>query len=468
LVWTLSSGNHTTTSTVVPAGASTWDYTFTGVGDSYSYVLTVPGDYEYVCTFHPMMVGTVRVAETLPLEENFDYTTGQVLTDVSLWKNHSGTGTFLTVESGSLSYSGYPASGVGNSTRTVGGSGSREDINRIFTEQSGNVYAGVLVNVSAATSTADYFFHFSEMMPSTNFRCRVFVQDNGAGGFQFGISKGTSTITMAPGTYSYNTTYLLVVKYEMVGDLTGNDDVAKLFINPDLTAAEPTADATSTDVISDSHIAGVCLTQGAQAYDVQVDGIRVSTSWENILPVELSSFSAASKNNGVALSWTTATEINNAGFEIERKSEKSDWNKIAFVDGKGTTSSVQNYTFFDGNLTAGKYQYRLKQIDFDGSFEYSNVVEVIVNTPSKFELSQNYPNPFNPSTKISFSLPQTGHVSLKVYNALGQEVAQLINGVKEAGIHTIEFNAGNLNSGIYFYKLESGNLNQVKKMMLVK
>jgi hypothetical protein len=168
------------------------------------------------------------------------------------------------------------------------------------------------------------------------------------------------------------------------------------------------------------------------------------------------------------LSWSTATEINNSGFEVERKQENSNWSNVAFVNGSGTTSSEKKYSYFDGSLTAGKYQYRLKQIDFDGSFEYSKVVDVDVNAPSKFELSQNYPNPFNPSTKISYSVPKTGYVSLKVYNALGQEVAGLVNGVKEAGIHTIEFNAVNLNSGIYFYKLEAGDITQVKKMTLIK
>ncbi|MDO8550213.1 MAG: T9SS type A sorting domain-containing protein, partial [Ignavibacteria bacterium] len=167
-------------------------------------------------------------------------------------------------------------------------------------------------------------------------------------------------------------------------------------------------------------------------------------------------------------SWTTATELNNSGFEIERKLENTNWNKVTFVNGNGTTSSEKKYSYFDGNLTPGKYLYRLKQIDFDGSFEYSNIVEVNFEAPSKFELSQNYPNPFNPSTTISFSLPKASHVSLKVYNALGQEIAVLVNGIKEAGNHKIDFNPSNLNSGIYFYKLEAGNITQVKKMTLIK
>ena len=168
------------------------------------------------------------------------------------------------------------------------------------------------------------------------------------------------------------------------------------------------------------------------------------------------------------MKWSTASELNNSGFEVERKQENTSWSKVAFVNGNGTTTSEKKYSYFDGNLTSGKYLYRLKQIDFDGSFEYSNIVEVDIEVPSKFELSQNYPNPFNPGTTISYSLPKAGHVSLKVYNALGQEVVTLVNGIKELGVHKIDFNAAGLNSGIYFYKLEAGDINQVKKMTLIK
>ncbi|RPI65343.1 MAG: hypothetical protein EHM47_18845 [Ignavibacteriales bacterium] len=131
------------------------------------------------------------------------------------------------------------------------------------------------------------------------------------------------------------------------------------------------------------------------------------------IPVELTSFTAIAQNKGVLLKWTTATELNNSGFEVERKQENSSWSKITFLQGNGTTSSQKEYSYFDGNLASGKYLYRLKQIDFDGSFEYSNIIEADVNVLSKFELSQNYPNPFNPYTVITYSLPKAGYVSLK-------------------------------------------------------
>jgi Secretion system C-terminal sorting domain len=186
------------------------------------------------------------------------------------------------------------------------------------------------------------------------------------------------------------------------------------------------------------------------------------------LPVELSTFTAVAQKNGVTLHWTTASELNNSGFEVERSRDRKGWSKVAFIQGNGTTSSEKKYSYYDENLTDGKYQYRLKQIDFDGSFEYSKIVEIQIGAPAEFELSQNYPNPFNPSTKISFTIPKAGHVSLKIYNTLGQEVADLVNGVIEAGIHNIQFEAVNLNSGIYFYRLEAENLLQVRKMTLIK
>jgi hypothetical protein len=187
-----------------------------------------------------------------------------------------------------------------------------------------------------------------------------------------------------------------------------------------------------------------------------------------IVPVELTSFSASVSGKNVNLTWTTATEINNSGFEVERKSTSSNWQKIGFVIGNGTTTEKQAYSYSDKNVTEGNYSYRLKQIDFNGVFEYSKAIEVLVTTPTKFELTQNYPNPFNPSTSISFTLSQGGNVKLAVYNLLGQEVQILVNGFKEAGVHTVNFEAANLNSGIYLYKIETNGLSSVRKMTLLK
>ena len=163
-------------------------------------------------------------------------------------------------------------------------------------------------------------------------------------------------------------------------------------------------------------------------------------------------------------------EINNYGFDVERSSTPlgTKWNVIEFVKGFGNSNSPKEYSFIDKNITCGDYAYRLKQIDNNGTFEYSKILEVTVNVPLKYELNQNYPNPFNPATDIAFTIPQAGMVTLKVYNTLGEEIAVLVNGFIEPGIHTVNFNASGLNSGIYFYKLESRDFIQVKKMILLK
>ena len=189
---------------------------------------------------------------------------------------------------------------------------------------------------------------------------------------------------------------------------------------------------------------------------------------ENPLPVELVSFTAIVTNNQVLLKWVTETEVNNYGFDVERRVNKGKFEKIGFVEGHGNSNSPKEYSFVDINVTGGIYSYRLKQIDTDGKFEFSKVIEIDVGTPIDYELSQNYPNPFNPSTTIRFSLAQSGNVKLTVYNLLGEQVAELVNGLKEGGVHTINFSASELNSGIYFYKLESGDFLKVKKMSLVR
>jgi hypothetical protein len=192
---------------------------------------------------------------------------------------------------------------------------------------------------------------------------------------------------------------------------------------------------------------------------------------DNPLPVELSSFSAIIKNAEVILKWRTDTEVNNYGFEVQKSeisSPKLEWMEIGFVPGNGNSNSQKQYSFIDGHVKTGKYSYRLKQIDTDGNFEYSKVIEIDLGSPAKFELSQNYPNPFNPTTTISFTLPESGKINLIVYNIIGERVAQLFNGYKEAGIHTINFNASELNSGIYIYKLEQNGRTESRKMMLVK
>ena len=216
--------------------------------------------------------------------------------------------------------------------------------------------------------------------------------------------------------------------------------------------------------------------------------------WQNPsgtpLPVELTSFTAVLNENKVELNWKTATELNNYGFEILRSAQndghsesasagEESWTKIGFVKGAGNSNSPKSYSFVDSNPISGKADYRLKQIDDNGQYKYSNVINISVdNAPTEFSLEQNYPNPFNPSTTINFALPVKSNVTLSVYNSLGQKVTELVNGALPAGNHSVNFNASSLSSGVYIYRLEavplagskssSAAFSQTKKMALLK
>jgi hypothetical protein len=219
-----------------------------------------------------------------------------------------------------------------------------------------------------------------------------------------------------------------------------------------------------------------------------VSGFSDFTGGESdAVPVELVSFNAAVENNSVELSWITATEMNNYGFEVERSTDNGTFIKIGFMSGTGNSNSAKHYSFSDDDITNGNYYYRLKQIDNNGSFTYSNIVNVTVDfTPNSFALSQNYPNPFNPSTKISWQSPIAGWQTLKVYDILGNEVATLVNEFREAGFYEVDFsanggsasgrNAYSLTSGVYIYKINVGDpesssgqgFSETKKMLLTK
>ena len=201
-----------------------------------------------------------------------------------------------------------------------------------------------------------------------------------------------------------------------------------------------------------------------------------------VTPVELTTFTAglrlrSASEQDVVLNWTTATEVNNYGFEIERQNQVSSiknqdknqiWETIAFVEGHGNSNSPKEYSFVDVEAPSGKISYRLKQIDIDGAFEYSDVVTVELATPENYSLKQNYPNPFNPTTMINFALPQKVNVSLKVFNSIGEEVAELLNKEMNVGSHSVIFDATNLSSGIYFYRISAGSFTRTNKMLLIR
>ncbi|MBI5727071.1 MAG: T9SS type A sorting domain-containing protein [Ignavibacteriales bacterium] len=197
--------------------------------------------------------------------------------------------------------------------------------------------------------------------------------------------------------------------------------------------------------------------------------------WDNlgfgmngVLPVELSNFGSKIISGKVNLNWSTATEINNVGFNVQRSSDKLNWKNLGFVEGAGNSNSTRHYSFIDNNAQVGTYYYRLKQTDNDGSVKFYNAIEVKVNTPDNFSLNQNYPNPFNPGTTISYAVPMDTKVELNVYSLTGQLVKTLVNQVQTAGYYSVPFNAGDLSSGLYIYQLRAGGILQTRKMTLVK
>jgi hypothetical protein len=249
------------------------------------------------------------------------------------------------------------------------------------------------------------------------------------------------------------------------GGVFKSTDGGTTFINHNLTFS-------SNKILTYDYKIMVCVTGSTNG------GVWIYTD-SLLIPVELSGFTAVANNGNVELDWSTATELNNSGFEILRQTQQvENWQKIGIVPGFGTTTERHSYSFTDDVVENGTYYYRLKQIDFDGSFEYSNILEVQVIQPFEFSLEQNYPNPFNPVTSINYVVSSEQFVSLIVYDLLGNEVATLVNEEKPAGSYKVEFstiggsasggNAWNLPSGVYFYQLKAGSFVEIKKMVLMK
>jgi len=200
--------------------------------------------------------------------------------------------------------------------------------------------------------------------------------------------------------------------------------------------------------------------------------VIVTYTGDTPLPVELKSFEAVSGDRMVTLNWTTATELNNEYFEVQRSTAASDWTMIGQVYGAGTSVTEHSYTYVDrAVVNSVTYTYRLLSHDINGEVhEYAKTEEATpgVPMPTEYALSQNFPNPFNPNTSISFSVKEAGFVSLKVYNLIGQEVATLVAREMPAGNYPVSFTATDLPSGVYVYRLEVNDFTAQKKMVLLK
>jgi hypothetical protein len=233
----------------------------------------------------------------------------------------------------------------------------------------------------------------------------------------------------------------------------------------------------SSSVLEGTILCNDVITVGATAV---VNGAllgngAITVNAVSVLPVEIVSFTTTANGMNANLRWSTATEVNNYGFDVERRlinsqsSTLNSWAKIGFVKGSGTSNSAHSYSYTDASVSSGTYAYRLKQIDNNGTYKYSSETEVMVSVPKAFALNQNYPNPFNPTTTLQFTLGNDGMTSLQVYNMLGQKVATLFNGNAEAGrMYQVTLDASKLTSGVYLYRLESGSFVSTKKLILMK
>ena len=338
----------------------------------------------------------------------------------------------------------------------------------------------------AYNSNTDELFSFWLEETSLQDNFAVYGQKFDASGTVQWGSSGIAFTTMSSNAlfspYSLPTDTSVYVIY-LYGNASGvNNGVNAFMVNSDgnfswstniVNMSNPTADKLhSVATISTDYVAKLAWEDtrndggGIYAQNINIDG---SLGYEP-LPVELTSFNGTPNGTTVTLKWQTATETNNSGFEIERSSSSpgTTWDKIGFVGGFGTTTEAKTYSFIDKDLLTGKYSYRLKQIDFDGSFEYSEIVNVDISAPAEYSLKQNYPNPFNPATVIEYSVPATNHVTIKIFNVLGKEVATLVNEEKSAGTYEVNFNASGLSSGVYYYTISAGNFNSTKKMILMK
>lgn len=409
--------------------------------------------------------------------ENFSYPQGIYLFQTGNWTNIGSPESPITVNAPGLSFQGYRGSGIGNLAAL---SDYGNSVYSLFSavQTDGSVYASFMLRVLYPFTNGTYFFALRSSDGEQY--AQVHIKEYDSPEFQLAITKSGQPVPhYTSPLFEVGETYLLVVKYKFLsGD---NNDEVSLFVfdtsnPPPLSEPAPTVLPQTNAVPDAPNLDGVVLWQGnsQSALLLFVDGIYVYDEWfpEVALPVELTGFTSSVWGNTVALNWTTSTEINNSHFEIER-SFNEEWTKAGSVQGSGTTSMPVSYSFTDKDLLPGTYEYRLKQIDFNGNFSYHNLAnDVIVEVPDVFSLNQNYPNPFNPVTTIGYQIPFSGYVSIRVFDAKGKEMISLINEFQNPGFHKIDLDASELPSGAYIYRIDvqgsRGRLSDSKRMVLIK
>ncbi len=409
--------------------------------------------------------------------EDFNYTTGQLTAgnntgaNVSggIWTYVSGNAPYISVTSGGLTYSGYGGASAGTNKIEIT-SGAGEDVRRSFASQtSGSVYFSFLINVTTTSglvaaggdAAGTYLAAFAPTSTSTSYIGRLVIRQGvTAGTFVLGLRNGSaSTVNYSTTELPINTTHLVVLKYTFIAG-SANDEVA-LFINPTLTTTEPSPNITNTNWTSSTEptsIASVIFRQDASGSPTaQLDGVRAGTGWTNApLPLSLTSFKAALSKGSVGVEWTTTNEVNVKGFSVERSANGQSFSSIGNVDAKAATSNT--YSFSDAKPLPGVGYYRLKMMDKDGAFKYSDVVPV---TNKSSVVINVFPNPVTTSLTIQHGKGEKGAV-VRILDLTGKQV--LMVNVAEESIQTT-ISATKLTPGSYMAVFESNGVKTTKQFV---
>ncbi|MFZ6032625.1 MAG: T9SS type A sorting domain-containing protein [Melioribacter sp.] len=408
----------------------------------------------------------------LILEENFDYPVGDSLS----WHNwtiyNSGNGGIL-IEDYNLTFPGYPS--VSGKSVKIDTSGYDYYRSLGYEYDSGTFYFSFLINIEEATGAQKKVIAGLASSDADYMAGRVYLLKVDDAHFKFGLSKTSDDPLFIDTVFSYNKTYLVVIKY-ILNSGSGNDRASLFIFENEIPVIEPEPDITmdSTSTQEPTNISVVTLRQDVTTNKAYIDGIRVSTSWNQApLPVEMAFFRAAYLEEKVILSWQTITEVNNYGFDVERLDlgGNGGWRKIGFVQGHGNSFSPKFYYFEDSPENGIRFRYRLKQIDFDGSFKYYESDEVELKGGGKEKIDV-YPNPFNSAARIKYFIPgnenEIKFVKLAIYSLNGELVEILSEKEVYPGYHTVHLSSANYSSGVYFIVLSADDYFVAAKCAILK
>lgn len=404
-----------------------------------------------------LFVASVGLNAQVLLEDNFTGTAGTAATTNGWTQIGTVVTNPINLTTGGLTFTGYTGSGIGNAVSlTTSGQDIYKDASSTIT--SGSALAGFMVNFSATQATGDYFFALLPNSSTSTFACRVFARNSANPGFfNVAINKSNETPSYSTTDFAIGVTHLFYVEY--VFRSGSNDDSVYLYVVPNGSAVPATKPSVPTAAGFNSlqadlaNIGRIALRQGnaSNAPTVQVDGIRMGASWDNgALPVQWRSFTASHVSNGNQLRWSTTTEVNNNQFEVQRSSNGRTFETIGVVKGKGNSQKVTNYSFMDESVTKGTVFYRLKQIDFDGKFEYSKTVSVTVAAATS-GISQLAPNPFTTEMNITIKAAAAGTASVVVMDMVGK-IHHAFTSEVGSGAQTIKFETADMPDGIYFVR----------------